>query len=383
VERLSIRFGLALILVCGCVLFTACGGGSEPPAALSLAHSGEHRSPLNGDASDLNKPSRLFSSSSFWNTSPPLDAPLDSSSAAVIGAFDQVIAAEQAAGSGPWIGTTNYSVPIYTVPANQPTVQIKLEHAPEPALSLAWRAVPLPPTAKPAAGSDGVLVLSQPSTGRLWEFWRLRDGPGGWHAVWGGAIRHVSSNPGVFGAGAWPGAQPWWGVSASSLSIAGGVITLEDLEHGKIEHALAMAIPGVRANVYTSPAQRTDGKSTDPLALPEGAHLRLNPNLNLTALHLPRLTLMIAEAAQRYGIFIRDGAGNVQFFAQDPSALPSNPYAGPQGYFEGESPNQLLSFFPWSELQLLKMKLHNNELVRRQRAFERHHRSSPKSKHRS
>ena len=44
-------------------------------------------------------------------------------------------------------------------------------------------------------------------------------------------------------------------------------------------------------------------------SLPEGAHLRLNPNLNLAALHLPRLTLMIAEAAQRYGIFVRDGQG--------------------------------------------------------------------------
>src|SRR6202035_4840230 len=135
-------------------------------------------------------------------------------------------------------------------------------------------------------------------------------------------------------------------VSASSLAIAGGVITVEDLEHGKIEHALAMAIPGVRAGVFASPAQRSDGKSANPLALPEGAHLRLNPNLDLSTLHLPRLTLMIAEAAQRYGIFIRDGAGNVQFFAQDPSSLPSNPYTGPRGYFEGERPNQLMASFP-------------------------------------
>jgi hypothetical protein len=308
--------------------------------------------------SPLATPFRFFSPTSFWNQALSTEAPLDSSSTAVVGAFDQVVAAEEGTASGPWIGTTAYSVPIYTVPANQPTVPVRLEHSPEASLSSAWSAVPLPATAKPATGKDGVLVVSQPSTDRLWEFWRLARESGSWHASWGGAIQHVSSSSGVFGTEAWPGAEPWWGVSASSLSLAGGLITLEDLEHGQIEHALAMAIPGVRAGVYASPAQRTDGKSADPLALPEGAHLRLNPNLDLAALHLPKLTLMIAKAAQRYGIFVRDGAGNVQFFAQDPSSLAVNPYTGPNGYFEGRHPTQLMASFPWKELQLLKMELH-------------------------
>ena len=104
-----------------------------------------------------------------------------------------------------------------------------------------------------------------------------------------------------------------WGASATSLSIAGGLITLEDLEKGQINHALAIAIPNARGGVYASPAQRTDGYSTEPLSLPEGAHLRLDPNLDLASLHLPRLTLMIAEAAQRYGIVVRDSAANVAF----------------------------------------------------------------------
>ncbi len=122
-----------------------------------------------------------------------------------------------------------------------------------------------------------------------------------------------------------------------------------------------MAIPNVRAGVYTSPAQRSDGKSADPLSLPEGAHLRLNPNLNLAALHLPRFTLMIAEAAQRYGIFIRDGARYVTLYAQDPLPTGTNPYTGPDGYFEGKYPSELLASFPWQQLQLLKMELHNTK----------------------
>jgi hypothetical protein len=142
------------------------------------------------------------------------------------------------------------------------------------------------------------------------------------------------------------------------LSIAGGLITLEDLEKGQINHALAIALPNVRAGVYASPAQRSDGGSTEPLSLPEGAHLRLDPSLDLASLHLPKLTLMLAEAAQRYGIFVRDQASEPVFYAQDPIPTGTEPYTGARGYFEGKSPSQLLASFPWSHLQLLKMKLH-------------------------
>jgi hypothetical protein len=172
-------------------------------------------------------------------------------------------------------------------------------------------------------------------------------------------MQNASSDPGVYGPEAWPGAGTGWGASASSLSIAGGLITLEDLEKGVINHALAIGIPAPRAGVYASPAQRTDGTSTSPLSLPEGAHLRLEPGLDLAALHLPRLTLMIAEAAQRYGIVVRDTAGQVTFYAQDPTPTGTNPYIGAHGYFEGEEPSGLLASFPWSHLQLLKMELHS------------------------
>jgi hypothetical protein len=148
-------------------------------------------------------------------------------------------------------------------------------------------------------------------------------------------------------------------VSATSLSVAGGLITLEDLELGQIDHALAIAIPNTRKGEYASPAQRTDGYSSAPLSLPEGAHLRLDPNLDLASLHLPHMTLMIAEAAQRYGIFVRDSGVNVAFVAQDPTPTGTNPYTGAHGYFEGKSPQTLLKSFPWSYLELLKMELHS------------------------
>ena len=348
---------LALIVVLWAV--TGCGDAGPSPVVKGRAESFVRTAIRSAGRA----PFRFFSSTSFWNRSLPADAPLDPSSAAMVGALNEVIARERLAGKGPGINTVSYSVPIYTVPANQPLVAVALVNGSvekgwgAPALQSAWDAVPLPANAEPAAGTDKHLVVWQPSTDRLWEFLQMEDSGVGWHAFWGGAIQNVSSDSGAYGPEAWPGSKPRWGASASSLSIAGGLITLEDFELGQINHALAMAIPDPRAGVYAAPAQRTDGKSTDPLSLPEGAHLRLDPNLNLASLHLPPVTLKIAEAAQRYGIVVRDTASHVTLYAQDPTPTGTDPYLGPNGYFERRSPIQLLASFPWSHLQVLKMSL--------------------------
>jgi hypothetical protein len=291
---------------------------------------------------------------------PPVGALLGLGSAGMVGALDAGIVRAQEAKTGlPSINTTAWSVPVYTVPAGQPTVRVALVTVSRsPALQAAWEAVPLPAGAHPATGTDKHLVVWQPSTDKLWEFWQLENTTTGWRASWGGAIQHVSSDSGVYGPEAWSGATTWWGASATSLSIAGGLITLEDLQRGVIDHALAMAIPAPRASVYASPAERTDGFSTESTSIPEGAHLRLDPSLDLASLHLPKLTLMLAQAAQRYGIFVRDRAGKVVFYGQDPTPTGTNPYTGPTGYYEGKTAQQIMAAFPWSHLQVLHMELH-------------------------
>ena len=366
-----------LALICLCGALTSCGISASRPVGGSLSGvRAEARDANSARPSSVSVPFRFFSPVSFWNAPLAANAPLDPTSAAVVAALNEKITAEEQAKTGPWINTTEYSVPLYTVPANQPTTPVQLANKTRnPALSRAWSAVPLPANAQPAAGTDGILTVWQPATNRLWEFWRLVHEAGRWHASWGGAMQHVSTNPGVYGPEAWPGAQTWWGVSASSLSLLGGLISLEDLKLGQINHALAMAIPGPRAGVYTTPAQRTDGKGTNPQAPPEGAHLRLNPNLNLITLHLPPLTLMIAEAAQRYGIFVTDGAPIAELYAQDPTPTGTNPYTDPGGYYENKYPSQLLATFPWNQLQLLKMELHKTKPSHhRRRRRARHHR---------
>lgn len=356
----SPRLLLAAMLAVAPVLCCGCGGGRSEATAASVTTMTTRSAGAEGQIAAARPvaPFRFYAPTSFWNRQVPADAPLDPNSGPIVEAFDSLIAGELQARSGPSINTTEYSVPIYTVPAGQPTVKVTLEAPDAPALQAAWDAVPMPADAEPAKGSDKRLVVWQPATDKLWEFWRAEHWRGGWHAAWGGATRNVTSASGVPDPASWPGAKPWWGGSACSLGVVGGLITLEDLRQGVIDHALQIAIPNARAGVYASPALRTDGQSENPLSLPEGAHLRLEPGLDLSALHLPRLTLIMARAAQHYGIFVINGSKDVAFQAQDPIPTGREPYRGPRGYFEGSFPRELLASFPWRHLQLLKMRLH-------------------------
>jgi hypothetical protein len=296
---------------------------------------------------------RLFSPNSVWNHPLAPNARLDPKSRPLV----RRLVREVNQGT-PWIQTDSYSTPLYQVGPNQRRVHVTLYQghaAGRRSLQRAFNRVPIPPYAKPAAGSDGHMTVWQPSTDMLWEFWQARKQSGAWHATWGGAMKHVSRSPGYYTRAAWPGALLNWGSTASSLPVIGGTMLIRELRAGQIRHALAMVVPNPRARQYSWPAQRTDGSGPQG-ELPEGARLRLPASLNLDAMHLPRITLMMARAAKRYGLIVRDRSAGVGFFAQDPGAAP-NPYDGAHGLFGGRSPTQILARFPWRKLRVLKMSL--------------------------
>jgi hypothetical protein len=277
-------------------------------------------------------------------------------------AFTAEIKREVTTGIGPWIGEVGGSTPFYVVARNQQKLFVKLDTGPwgaELQTALA-QGVPIPPHAVAASGSDGYLTVYQPATDTLWEFWKAVRKPEGWHASWGGVMQHVSSNPGYYTGSSWPGLtgpSGWnWGSTATSLPVIGGTVRIDELRSGVIPHALALAIPDACARVFTWPAQRTDGASTATNCLPEGARLRLDPKLDLATLDLPPVTRILATAAQRYGIIVRDVTHHaVGFYAEDPTPTGTNPYIGPHGLYDGLRPWAFLPQFPWERLQLLRM----------------------------
>jgi hypothetical protein len=315
---------------------------------------GARQAPMQTEAQ--RPPGPLFAPASVWNAPIPADAPVDPNSAYLVQSLTAEIAREEAAGIGPWIQTTDSSTPLYTVPRDQPTIPVRLpvQSGRFVALQRALLHVPIPANATPAAGSDRHMTIYQPATDRMWDLWEAAKLPDGWHAAWGGAIDHVSRFPGYYTAGAWPGATSQWGATASSFPVIGGTILVRELRRGRIDHALAMDVPDTRAGVFAWPAQRTDGTGGED-TLPEGARLRIDPRVHLGSLGLPPATLVLARAAQRYGIIVRDRTTHATaFYAQDPTPRRYDPYAE---LFGGESPGALMAAFPWTDLQVMRMSI--------------------------
>lgn len=289
-----------------------------------------------------------FAPNSIWNAPLPANAPVARDSAALVADLRQ-----QAATYGTWINSYAYSTPIYTVPASEPRVPVTLD-MPATSSSAAELAavfrdgVPIPSGARPAPGTDADLVVWQPATDTMWELWNARRVGNTWEARWGGRMNDVSRNPGYF-------THPSdWGTAATSLALLGGLIRISDVRAGHIDHALAISIPHARSGVVAWPAQRTDGNLDSPDAIPEGTRFRLDPRLDLNKLNLPPLTRMIAQAAQRYGLFVRDQSGAVAFYAQQVTQPGPNPYGR---VFGDLTARQISQAFPWRYLEVVNAPL--------------------------
>lgn len=250
------------------------------------------------------------------------------------------------------INTTEWSAPVYVVGPDAPTVALVGESSicsrPEGVFSgfqAQIEAVPLPANAAPAAGTDKEVIVWQPSTGHLWELWRVLEESGRWTACWGGEIADAYTSDGVFPAP--------FGAGASGLSLLGGQIHLEDLEHGAINHALEVLLPETASSEFVWPADRTDGVTNSANAIPEGTHFRLKASLSLASLHLSPAALEIATAIQRYGMFVGDTAGAVALSAQDPSPLIDEGKPNPYNTLLGSDPYDVLDAIPWSQLEVV------------------------------
>jgi hypothetical protein len=294
---------------------------------------------------------RPFAPTSFWNTPLAADAQLDAKSGTYVADLQRQLTQWL-----PWINTTSSSEPVYTVGADQPLVKVALDKSGTDsqtvALRQAFAAVPVPPDARPAQGVDRNLVVHQPDTDTMWEFWGMQKLADGWHAKWGGKMANVSTSSGRY---EYPNNR--WGASATSLPLLGGLMRLDELQSGVIDHALAISIPQVRKDVYSWPAQRTDGQVASEDAIPEGTRFRLPANLNLAAIPMSPIVRQMAIAAQKYGVVVRDVSGSIAFYGEDPTPTGTNPYAGLTGYFLGKYPSTLLAQFPWAKLQALKTTL--------------------------
>lgn len=350
---------LAPVLAAGLLAATGCSqSGDDTPAAVPDTDATTAAGPTTVSTAATSRRAvepaaqraEFFAPDSVWNARLDDDAPLDPESDRLAAELRRQVQAD-----GTSVSIRTYSTPVYRAPADAPTRRVILDNGRSPKLQAAFDEVPLPEDARPAEGTDGNLVVWQPSTDTVWEFWRFTledDGP---HADWGGRMTDVRESPGVFRDRVTADGEvlerEHWGVTATKLARLGGLVTVRELERGRIDHALAFSIPHARKGVYSPPAKATDGRKDDPDAIPEGARFRLDPDLDVEALDVPPLTKMLARAAQRHGMILQNQAGSVVFYAEDPRTADDE--AVYDRVLDGTSPNEVAEAFPWDHVQAL------------------------------
>jgi len=265
------------------------------------------------------------------------------------------------------INTDAYAPAVYTVAADQARVSVKIAN-PNPHLRRAMAAgVPIPPGAQPASGTDGQLVIWQPGTDTMWELFRARSEADGWHAAYGGRIRDVSKSPGHYrdvSDAARPGTfreQHSWGEAASSIPNLPGLITLDELRRGRIDHALVFATWVNAPGKWVYPAQRSDGACNGEHCseIPQGARFRLGPGYKVSQIDHP-VVRMIARVVKNYGMVLYNKTGGgVGFYTEGwRQHRTDDPYHGPGGFFtadpDQQRPTEFMREFPWERLQMLR-----------------------------
>lgn len=315
---------------------------------------------------------------SLWTTPLPDDAALDPDSAGNAARLARQarytpestpVAGFYPEGFQSVIKMADFSVPVYVVPEGQPRQKVTWvddEGLPQPAgvaagLQATFDDVPLPTgiAQLQADGTDGHLVVHQPSTDTLWEFWTFRatgpDGASPYVAGYGARIDDVSRESGRL--------PNLWGARATSLSLLGGVVRMTALEQGSIDHALAVALPVLDDRVVL-PATRTDGPSSavpggeTEDALSAGMRFRLPADYDCRALEgRGRLLPLLCAATRDYGMVVVDrSGGTVTLYAEDDrtvgtpwSSVTTSPWPAVQDEFAG--PDAALTDFPWEALQ--------------------------------
>ena len=83
-----------------------------------------------------------------------------------------------------------------------------------------------------------------------------------------------------------------------------GLVRYEEVAAGRVDHAVGINLPKVKLAPPIWPANRTDGRSTDPSAPAMGTWFRLRPEVDLSTLG-PQARI-IAEAMKVHGAVLSD-----------------------------------------------------------------------------
>jgi hypothetical protein len=279
---------------------------------------------------------RLYSPGTFINTPIPASPSIAPNSGAVVSqAFDAYSSNAAVANDDSW------GIPVFQASPESTSYDVGCEYYD---CWVPFGPVHIPADAQPNWGSDGHMVVMQPG-GQEMDMWIAQHNGDGWTSGsrWETSAYGSAANCArVHGCG---------GADVAGFALAAGLVRPEEIAQGHIDHALAITTPDTRANYIACPATDTDGRHDDPNALPIGAHVQLDPSINVAKLRIPRWERVIAVALQQYGAYVIDTGGSVALYAESNLDRPYNAWG--RAGVPADSPS--LASLPWNQMRVLSM----------------------------
>ncbi len=266
---------------------------------------------------------RPFSEDSPWNQRIAADAAGDPASAELIADF---------ASRGPLhINIKDWSIPVCFIDADR-TPRRDVADARPGVYGRGFefpRQIPIPDdaVASPPVDGDNHLCIIDRARHLAWDMWWARQDAAGKWSTGLGAVTDLS------GAGVAP---PWFAVTreldaarsrASGFPLVAGLILVDEIKAGRINHALVFAYDHCRSGFFIPPAstaQVTVPGTRNSFGIPMGGRIQLDPRWDVEHSGLSATGKIIARALQEYGAYCGDYAGgNVLYADNSPDALRS------------------------------------------------------------
>jgi len=342
------------------------GSDSEDEAAPAAPSTSDDGGPVRVDSSlqrDFTLPLPLFAPDSAWNQRADGAAVLPESGQQILVTYrvlrgditDQRPVDYPSVVDWPFmdVGYDDFTVPVFRAGSGQQSVLLCDYEGnlswPSPKFGIDQEGGPVPvpapagmvrPNGPQDTGADGHLVLYNPDTFEEFDFWQATTVRSAECASSGGGLEGTT----ILEAGAVDffdvresGSSPDTLSSAHAVGtpLLAGLILPEDVENGRIAHALAFAIPGLRnlsadpteplASDYFYPASttETDFYNVNPYYLASGQRIRLKETIVdeagqlIDESELAPITRMFLTALREYGAYPVDGADGFSFYAED------------------------------------------------------------------
>jgi hypothetical protein len=252
---------------------------------------------------------RPFSRDSPWNTPIAADAEVDPDSSAMIADW---------AGASRYLDIDMGSVPLYAADALTRSYRVRAEVGGSgwPALTgfAAVGDMPIPEGAQPGRSSDRFLLVVDRARMLEWGCANMQRERRGWRA-------EICASTDLNGTGVRPAASGHasYGARACGVPLVAGLIGIEEIQAGRINHALVVAYPHVRADVFTPPASTplaADGRGAQAgRGIPCGGRIQYDPGIDVSTLPISNGARTILRALQEYGAYVGDSAESVTLYA--------------------------------------------------------------------